>query len=599
MSNKSQIERAARDRIIDQLGFGFTYPLTDLDIADAHLKVPVNQAADIPILLSQSDVVYQLHDEDNKEITDDNGNGFKIAGNDSEVLLKTPLISKEVTYKIWARKSLHEHAETLKYATYLQQTAEIKVGLDTTLNAKILDHPLLDSSIVFPANSDARIIHYNQSVTVQVDNTQEGVKYQLFLEKADIQSAVSDEFIGLGSGQPIQISSNTPILEDSILYIRMRKTFSDSETTPDDIDWLDVSLPLKVRPNPDLAVNITPSSIVDFNTQPAVTIDNSQHSARYRIYRHRIADAEFDFKTKDNSKILKVPVQGFQDVPIKKPDRKELWIAPGEGYDLASDWVSGTGNQLSITLAAVEADSLIIVQAEKLHQDKGKTIPSSVQLYQSAVILVRPDPAIALRLRMLLMDTTAFRSIQLSNGQAGVFYHFNLAGNAEEISLPAYFHQWGAEPGELNKGIDQLRLSADFVVTNVTSPQTPVVDFENLPNGANLHIQARKAQTNVTADLNQLIKLPPQSKLKAQPEIVEVSGSAEIQVLNSKTKVDYQLLEDDQAIGEIKKGNGATLKLATGAMTQDTLFTVRSIHHLKGGIDFEIDQAVEVKIKVS
>jgi len=53
--------RAARDRLLDLLGIGQTYPLRDLAVRDEQLTVAFNTAAKVPIEDSQLDVLYQLH----------------------------------------------------------------------------------------------------------------------------------------------------------------------------------------------------------------------------------------------------------------------------------------------------------------------------------------------------------------------------------------------------------------------------------------------------------------------------------------------------------------------------------------------------------
>src|SRR5215212_3749930 len=52
--------RDARDRLIDLLGFGKTYPLRDLEISDDQLMVAFNTTAKIAVPNSQKDVIYQL-----------------------------------------------------------------------------------------------------------------------------------------------------------------------------------------------------------------------------------------------------------------------------------------------------------------------------------------------------------------------------------------------------------------------------------------------------------------------------------------------------------------------------------------------------------
>jgi len=282
---------------------------------------------------------------------------------------------------------------------------------------------------------------------------------------------------------------------------------------------------------------------------------------------------------------------------LPKPARAEHWSSPPAGYTLAGNWTNGNGQTLSIPLDKLENDSLVVVQAEKLHQAGGKTIPSSLQLKQAAILLVGPDPAIPLKLRIPAEETAAKPSIQVFNGRPGVFYHFHLTATGKELSLPAYFHKWAPDQGQTKRGIEKLRLNVDFAVTNTESPQTPIVDFNKLPDHATLHIQARKAFTNVTAKLNHPVEVPAKSLIKPLSDTVELNSTIEIHILESRTDVDYQLLIGGEKIGEAEQGNGAILALPTPGITEDTTFTLRSGHHLPGNILFEIDQHIEIKIK--
>lgn len=598
MRNRHQTERAARDKLIDLLGFGFTYPLTDLAIADEHLKVPVNQPAEIPIELSQSSVTYRLHDKEGDPLLDDNGKAFEVEGNESEALLGTPPVKKEVTYRIWARKNRHDQRDVNEYAAYLLETAEIKVGLATGLRARILEFPPLDPGIVTPKDSDARLIPFNRSVTVQVDNSQEGVKYQLFRHKEDPDASLSEAIIGLGSNKSIEINSRG-LTEDGTIHIRIFRTAQDSDDPDVDSGWLDMTLPVKVRANPDLPVTITPSPVMAFNGTPSIAITGSQASARYRVYLHPVEDDEFVFDGFDPGKHLRQAVPGHEDVLLSKPERKETWLSPPGGYRPASDWKNGNGGPLSIPLDGMKTNSLVIVQAGKQHREGDKTIPSSLQLKQAAILLGGPDPAIPLNFHMPAKEIGSKRSIRVSGGQRGVFYHFRTAEDGEEICSPAYFHKWALDQNQTNRGIERLRLNIDFAVTNTDSPRTPVVDFESLPDNATLHIRARKALTNVTAKLLHPVTVPPETRITPVPVEVELNSTTEIHIEQSKTDVDYQLLLDGRNVGEVKKGNGAVLKLSTGPITKDTKFTVRSLHHLAGDILFELDRIVAVKIKTA
>jgi len=96
--------RDARDRVIDLLRdartfrLGKTYPLQDLPVRDEQLKVAFGSVARIPIENSQPGVTYQLFDPHKKAV------GDRIEGDGGTLLLPTPEIQEDITYRILATK---------------------------------------------------------------------------------------------------------------------------------------------------------------------------------------------------------------------------------------------------------------------------------------------------------------------------------------------------------------------------------------------------------------------------------------------------------------------------------------------------------------
>ena len=99
----------------------------------------------------------------------------------------------------------------------------------------------------------------------------------------------------------------------------------------------------------------------------------------------------------------------------------------------------GTGGRLAFTTPALTHDSLLIVQAFKAHQAT-PDVSSAIQLEQAAVILVRPNPAPALRLVPVEPAATS-GAFQVFDGQPGVFYYFRREPEGTELGLPVYFHK--------------------------------------------------------------------------------------------------------------------------------------------------------------
>lgn len=592
-----QALRSARDRIIDLLGIGRTYPLSDLAVSDE--MVAHGEKANIHIGFTQPDVIYQLCDENGNLLEEE----FSVTGNGNEALLETPPITKDITYKILACKRLNiDSCKDNPYKVFLQQRAKIRAGLNTHLEAEITRETDTEGNNPLPATlldpqtpttpTAARIIHFGQRVEVEVRQSQEGVRYQLFPAKDHSQPALSEEITGEGSGRSIVILSHN-ITEDMDIHVLASKTLhAPPGNENEQSNWLDTVLPLKVRANPGLSTTTTP--ILAWGERPNTKIQATQTTASYRAFRHKITDEEFVFGN-GHGELLKTSVPDYPDVQVKAPAWQAIWQDVPAGYTETGTLTQGNGGQLSLELDALIEDSLVIIQATKQHQQGDRTIPSAVQLHQAIMLLLQPDPAPPLTLRILVTDETA-RSIQVANGQAGVFYHFRLTVDGEEISLPVYFHHWNSDDTPEDKGIGQLRIEGDFVVATTETPKTPVTDIITaLPDAVTLHIYARKARTNVSTALANTITLPTIPKIQA-PQTVNSGDTANIQV-QSQAGVRYQLWLEGQMLPPEITGDGSLLALPTGPITQDSHFTVRFIHAVAGGMSVEFDQNILIKVQ--
>jgi hypothetical protein len=501
--------RDARDRLIDLLGIGQTYPLRDLAVRDEQLTVAFNTSAKVPIEPSQLGVVYQLYDSDNKPVT-----GAEVQGNGNQAIIETPKIQEDITYTIYAKKLLTGRA------TYLRATATVKVGLDVTLQAWIRNAPPLDPAIENPAPTDPRIVQYGAGVEVELRNSQEGVDYRL-VSFADASPGTEPKETEVsvatvrGDLRNIVLRSKA-LFEDTDIRIRATKVFDPSENRPTQTALLDIVLPLKVRANPALPVSVEPG-IVDFNQQATITVANTQRSARYQLYIRKIPDRDFVRATVPATQVLKVSVTGKPDVQVRKPPRGDTWSTP-DGYKALGEFQPGLGGELRFSLRDLTDDSIVIVQARKEHQATS-VMPSAVQLEQAAVILVRPNPAPDLKLQAL----SAAGTIQASGGQPGVFYYFRVDPNGQDVAAPVYFHKRDDNDQSVNKGIEQLAIEIDFVIARTwslektgtssglaqTPPELPVLEASGLDSGAVLHVRAVKAQTGVSVELTQTVSVEP------------------------------------------------------------------------------------------
>jgi hypothetical protein len=323
-----------------------------------------------------------------------------------------------------------------------------------------------------------------------------------------------------------------PIYEDTDIRIRATRKFKSSENGDEEqTDLLDVILPLKVRANPALPVSIDPMSVIDYDSSTIVKIANTQQSVHYQLCVRPILDREFVHGEASADDVIRISVEGEHDTQVLKPDirveRKTVllepasegtWVIP-EGYAESGSTQKGTGGDLELDTQKLTEDSLVVVQARKIHEafpetTTGQVLSSSLELAQPAAILVRPDPKPPLRVEILAADADT-SVVQILDGQPGVFYYFRRTSTGAEFERPAYFHKRDDENPSENKGVGKLKLDIDFVVAadrppgqvdrsaNLAEipPVPPQLQTSPLQSGTALHVRAVKAQTRVGAPL--------------------------------------------------------------------------------------------------
>jgi len=553
--------RDARDRLIDLLAMGRTYPLADLPVRYTE-TVTWGQAGRITVMFSQSGVLYQvlhkggdplaapieayghggaldlptpavtvdigftlkatkfhtrmsaaaLDERDGKvhieqsrlgtlyELCRKDGSScdpkIEAPGNGGELILAPPNNVQDRTFKVRAVKPL---------ALMVFQPIDIKVGLDTSLQARILDTELLDPSATDPGIADPRIVDYGTSPRAEILASQAGVDYRLVrvqasqqqadyvLRDPETQASIALKVISTGvvRGDSHAITLQTlPMSQDIDVRILAIKTFEDSENQKEQRGLLEVILPLKVRPDPARAVVAT-QALLNYRTGTTVVVKGSQDSASYQVFARPIFDSEFIRDPVSSA----LAIDGMTSLWVKDPPN------PTPDVAAVSEAKAGNGRNLSLAIDDLKEDSLVVVRVTKAHETQAghPPIPSGLQLLQAAVILVRPgpDPDFPLHLQAAgdgaqtgagLQKDASYRVL---NGQPGVFYHFRRAGSDEDLGLPVYFHKSG-------KGVGQLQVEVDFTVTG--SMPTPPPEWDcpvDLAADAMLSVRAVKAQTGL------------------------------------------------------------------------------------------------------
>lgn len=575
--------RDARDRVIDLLGFGRTYPLRDVPMPSNVIVAPGNPTQ-ITLGFSQRGVLYQLCNRDTGAVIQVGGQPSAREGTGGPLVLPTPPIDEDVTYRVLAVKLEDADNPERRRETWLSGTVRVEEGVDPSLIARI-QKPLLDPRIDDAKPSDARITDYGTAVTVELLASQEGVTYEL-LDHAKLGgAAISSPVIGT-SGTIVLTYANAT--EDIDLRIRGRKAVGDPQKPEIREALLDLILPLRVRASTSPGALANPAIVGHAGTS-TLELTGTQTSVSYRVWQRRVRDAEFVFDVAGvatPSDVITV-LDDKRAIRLLRPARVADWVDLA-GFTPRGDALPGTGGKLNIPLGSFEQDTYLLVQAIKQHRraplvdpDDRSLVASSEQLAVALALLVRPNPDAPLRLRVMVAGGASSGAWLCMDGQAGAYYEFTLAGQPA-FTKPAYFHQRDDQDSRVNKGIGQLRIGVDLAIgrtpaaaaadPSTTAPALPSLDGAAIPVGSELTVLARKAMSSLTAPLARTAKLFAVPTLTASK--AKAGQTATITVVASVVGETYTLLRNEVVIGTPRVGTGADLPLTTDVISQATQFVV-------------------------
>ena len=575
--------RSARNQLIDLLGIGDTYPLADLNVVADQLKVTYGSTAKIPIERAQAGVSYQLCDPKRHSL----GEKYRADGADATLVIESPAVNEDVTYRIQATKTANATTLPAQAARFLNEVAPVKVGIDTRLVIDILDAALLDPANSSPQPSDPRIISYGDAVRLRVNKSQEGVAYSLVLDGRDLPESAQTGNLGA-----IDLPFG-PLHEDTLFQVRATKTFLSEEDREAETELLDSKLYVKVRANPVLPFAIEPAAIVGTREAAAIKLGATQASVRYRAYLRPIQDAEFvrgDGAFKD---LLTVRVPGKPDVRVRAPAFGPSWQTP-EGYAPAGDAaLPGNGGDLRLPLGFLAEDAVLLVEARKEHRvvaddPNSPIIASSVRLDQAVVALVRPDPERALSLRIEMIGAQSGASVEVSGGEPGVFYHFRAKADGEDIALPVYFHKRDAQDATQNKGVGQLAIGVDMAIAADpdaataeaaadparASPHAPVLDIAPLPSDSKLWSRAVKAQTGIEVQMKPTALIAAVPAIHTEPAVIDPGASANILIPASTVGEKYLVARQGAPLKPEFDGDGKDIAVTSDALAGDAVFDI-------------------------
>ncbi len=481
--------RGARDRLIDLLKIGQTYPLADTEAVSQSKTVGYGMAPIFFIDPGQLGVRYQLCEQSGEPVA-----GISIDGTAGQLTLVGPNIVADHTYRLLAYKIAHPERQTLLFASL-----PIKIGLNTNLPVTL---PALSPS--------APLIDYGDVVEVRIGKTQAGARYCL-LNAQDVEVSQASVM-----GQSGEISLYTkPLYEDTVLRVLAIRDTDLPEGQLAMRALLDTSRAVAVRANPALALSLAESAIVEYGGTPTLRIAGSQSSVAYRAYIYSLLDTDFVRQPSELSGLLAVEVPGAATVYVRAPACPFPFQPPSRPCQTAA--LPGTDGLLQLPLPALSEDSVVLVKAEKSHS-AAPGLTSARQLQQSLAILARPSPQSALQLQLTVAADGTTGSLLVAGGQPGVFYYFRKSADATPLGLPAYFHKTddSEASSELNRGLGQAWFETDLVVARDPTdaspddlsrrrPPDPVVELSALPSDGQLHVLAVKARTAVAWSSGRLV----------------------------------------------------------------------------------------------
>lgn len=591
MQKPSHIDiRDARDRVIDLLGLGETYPIRNVEVSK-EVKVAFNKPAQLKVEPAQDNVEYQLRDangigpqsQPDEALTREvDGHEVPIAGvgtGDSLELTTFPIV-EDGAYRIVARKRhpLPGGGESLRDVA-LRQVTQIKVGLDLGIPARVVvGNGTVYLSKAQTANTAPRLIDFGQAVVVDVIGGQEGVDYQLIVGSGDDEQVVSVEDVrGKGEGVTVQLRSIL-LHEDILLKIRATKKYTISEGRALESEVLDIALPVCVRANRALAIESLPGPVLDYAGTARIRVGGTQTSASYQLFVHRIRDGEIYPAHLRPEQAVVVSVDHGETVGIARPPAQDLWTTPA-GYTAAGEPISGNGGAIEFVLPNLIEGHVAVVKVTKLHHPESP-VRSHVPVTDVCAILVRPDTNRRLAMSVTMHGQQTDGTVRVSGGQPGVYYQLRVGDVTR--GQPVYFHKRDDADASINKGLGQLTIGEDFTVSRTPvdgddrnqdlsrrAPAMPELEVGAMSAGTSVYFDARDALTGLTATLQRTAVLGEQAAIRLKNPGVDKNSKADVLVIESQAGDRYHLVHRSQQVGSAVDGSGETLAFTSATVTVD------------------------------
>jgi hypothetical protein len=549
--------RDARDRLIEMLGLGLTYPLRDIPVlGPMPLFVASGLSTNVTLGYSQVGVTYYLINIDDQVILSEGD------GNDGVLPLATPPINEDLYCVVRAVKqnSNPERATTLIGTIWIQEG--------------------VDSGVMVDLAGGNQFVEYGAHVTVDVHPAQHMVAYTLFDDDPDSPLSLAGDG---DEGTTVALDTIDPVYEDIDLHVH-GQTMVGTLHEEDLVAFAQV----RVLPNVAQTIALNPG-VIAFGGTTKLVIPDSQASVRYQVWGRTLNGSEFVFV--GDPPIAPEDLLGLLDEDEALVDllgAKRPAEAPSvEALVALSDEVDGSGGILELSFGPLEQDTILYLHASKEHQP-GHSSGSSRWFANPLVVLVRPNhQSTALGLDLAVANGEAAGPLFLLEGQEGVLYQFRDAQSDLVLGLPLYVY-------DNLPGIDDIRVQVNLVLQG--EGNMPSLDLDSpLPVGTTLEVQAQKAITGITAQVEGLVTIEPSPTFNV-PAVVLAGQVFQIEIPASLTDETYQLLQGDGEPGVSVDGTGGSLVLWNGWVTQTTLFEVGVQRNGVGVIPLQRRVAITVEV---
>ena len=482
--------KGARNRLIDLLHIneeeetaftlGLTPPLTDIPFAAATSRVAFQQEATIVLSYSEPQVIYRLFARDTASSGNDSASpiGEDMVGTGGPLRFMSNPMTEDLDFIIGARKQVKEQEIT----SFLRGTSRVVVGVDVDIPVQLVREE----------------INYQERAQVVLPVSQAGVTYAIY---STTNTRLSPDVIG-NEGQIILTTHNSAmgrLREDTRLVVRAKR----ADTGGGLGQALTIQPIIRVRANPSLQL-VDRAAIVDFNGNGTLRIQNTQSSVRYRLFSRPLDSLEFwqnrSATPSSPTVSIAIPIPGNfppslpsqPQVIVSQPDPISDGLIP-DYYQAASNPLQGNGGTLSIPTNNFQADSVLLILAEKNGHDQ------AVVLESAFFVLTRPRVDIRIQARPNPVPAGSTTNIELQSPEEGVKY-FILAPDNTFSQVYAYQPQAQGviEGNPVQNTIGRLKVGVDFFTG--PPPASPLsLQSPRIPANGTYRILAVKAQTLLSA----------------------------------------------------------------------------------------------------